>query len=183
MHYQPAFGTFNPLAKKKIGMEDVILLFRKRTKIAIDLKRTDWPTSDQPTLSTSTLTKTWSENFYMTQFFLSIFNFFNIVVTCADSFGVPASPGIDSKEWIPPAYEAWRAGTITLFLYSVPSPNRLFKNSSSDLGKRNTIHFHLLVRSVQPIRGCVKNNNIYLSLQDIGFSLHILFKKYCACLW
>ncbi len=26
------------------------------------------------------------------------------------------SPGIDSKEWIPPAYVAWLAGTITLFL-------------------------------------------------------------------
>ncbi len=26
------------------------------------------------------------------------------------------SSGIDSKEWIPPAYVAWRAGTITLFL-------------------------------------------------------------------
>jgi hypothetical protein len=26
------------------------------------------------------------------------------------------SPGIDSKEWIPPAYVARRAGTITLFL-------------------------------------------------------------------
>ncbi len=26
------------------------------------------------------------------------------------------SPGIDSKEWIPPAYLAWRASTITLFL-------------------------------------------------------------------
>jgi hypothetical protein len=26
------------------------------------------------------------------------------------------SPGIDSKEWIPPAYVPWRAGTITLFL-------------------------------------------------------------------
>jgi len=26
------------------------------------------------------------------------------------------SPGIDSKESIPPAYVAWRAGTITLFL-------------------------------------------------------------------
>ncbi len=25
-------------------------------------------------------------------------------------------PGMDSKEWIPPAYVAWRAGTITLFL-------------------------------------------------------------------
>jgi hypothetical protein len=25
-------------------------------------------------------------------------------------------PGIDSKEWIPPVYVAWRAGTITLFL-------------------------------------------------------------------
>ncbi len=28
------------------------------------------------------------------------------------------SPGIDSKEWIPPAYVVWRAGTITLFLFS-----------------------------------------------------------------
>ena len=26
------------------------------------------------------------------------------------------SPGIDSKEWIPPAYVAWRASTTTLFL-------------------------------------------------------------------
>jgi hypothetical protein len=26
------------------------------------------------------------------------------------------SPGIDSKALIPPAYVAWRAGTITLFL-------------------------------------------------------------------
>ncbi len=26
------------------------------------------------------------------------------------------SPGIDSKELIPPAYVAWRAGTIALFL-------------------------------------------------------------------
>ncbi len=26
------------------------------------------------------------------------------------------SPGIDSKKLIPPAYVAWRAGTITLFL-------------------------------------------------------------------
>jgi hypothetical protein len=26
------------------------------------------------------------------------------------------SPGIDSKELIPPAYVAWRAGMITLFL-------------------------------------------------------------------
>ncbi len=28
------------------------------------------------------------------------------------------SPGIDSKELIPPAFVAWRAGTITLFLLS-----------------------------------------------------------------
>jgi hypothetical protein len=41
------------------------------------------------------------------------------------------SPGIDSKESNPPAYVAWRAGT-TPYSYSVPSPHRLFKNSSSD---------------------------------------------------
>jgi hypothetical protein len=43
------------------------------------------------------------------------------------------STGIDSKERIPPAYVAWRAGTITLFLLG-PSPQRLIKNSSSDPG-------------------------------------------------
>ncbi len=29
---------------------------------------------------------------------------------------VYGSPGIDSKEWNSPAYVAWRAGIITLFL-------------------------------------------------------------------
>ena len=29
------------------------------------------------------------------------------------------SPGIDSKESIPPAYVAWRAGTTTLFLVPI----------------------------------------------------------------
>jgi hypothetical protein len=42
------------------------------------------------------------------------------------------SPGIDSKESIPPAYVAWRAGTITLFLLGAYSPHRFFKNSSSE---------------------------------------------------
>ncbi len=32
---------------------------------------------------------------------------------------------------VPSAYVAWRAGTIILFLYSVPSRHRLFKNSST----------------------------------------------------
>ncbi len=41
------------------------------------------------------------------------------------------SPGIDSKVSIPPAYVAWRAGTITLFLIGAYSPYRFFKNSSS----------------------------------------------------
>jgi hypothetical protein len=31
-------------------------------------------------------------------------------------FKLLRGPGIDSKESIPPAYVAWRAGTITLFL-------------------------------------------------------------------
>ncbi len=39
-------------------------------------------------------------------------------------------PGIDSKERIPPAYVAWRAGTKTLFLLGSYSPHRLCKNSS-----------------------------------------------------
>ncbi len=37
---------------------------------------------------------------------------------------------IDSKKPIPPGCVAWRAGTTTLF-YSVPSPHRLFKNTST----------------------------------------------------
>ncbi len=40
------------------------------------------------------------------------------------------SPEIDSKEPIPPTYVAWRAGTITLFLFG-SSPHRLFKNIST----------------------------------------------------
>ncbi len=32
------------------------------------------------------------------------------------------SPGIDSKEWFPPPYVAWRAGTITLFLIGSSPP-------------------------------------------------------------
>jgi hypothetical protein len=43
-------------------------------------------------------------------------------------------PGIDSKERIPPAYVAWRAGAITLFLLG---PHRLFKNSSSGSGQES----------------------------------------------
>ncbi len=42
------------------------------------------------------------------------------------------NPGIDSKASIPPAYVAWRAGTITLFLYSMPSPHTFFKHSSTE---------------------------------------------------
>ncbi len=46
----------------------------------------------------------------------------------AGIFKLLRSPGIDSKEPIPSAYNvAWRAGTITLFLLG-----RLFKNTSRD---------------------------------------------------
>ncbi len=37
-------------------------------------------------------------------------------ITRARTFKCLWGPGIDSKEWIPPAYVAWRAGTKTLFL-------------------------------------------------------------------
>ncbi len=36
--------------------------------------------------------------------------------TEARTFKCLWGPGIDSKEWIPPAYGAWRAGTKSLFL-------------------------------------------------------------------
>jgi hypothetical protein len=32
-------------------------------------------------------------------------------------FKLLRTPGIDSKESVPPAYAAWRAGTTTLFLF------------------------------------------------------------------
>jgi hypothetical protein len=41
---------------------------------------------------------------------------FFIVNNWARIFKLLRSPGIDSKESIPPAYIAWRAGAITLFL-------------------------------------------------------------------
>ncbi len=40
-------------------------------------------------------------------------------------FTLLGSPGFDSKESIPPAYVAWRAGTITLFLIGSYSENLL----------------------------------------------------------
>ncbi len=42
------------------------------------------------------------------------------------------SPGIDSMESISTGSVAWRDGT-TSYSYSVPSPNRLFKNSGTGL--------------------------------------------------
>jgi hypothetical protein len=39
-------------------------------------------------------------------------------------FKLLKSPRIDCKEPIPPGCEAWRAGTTTLYSYSVPSPHR-----------------------------------------------------------
>ncbi len=53
------------------------------------------------------------------------------------------SPGIDSKESIPPAYEVRRAGTITLFLLG-SYPHRLFQNSSSEF-----LHFPKISHSSQ----------------------------------
>ncbi len=54
------------------------------------------------------------------------------------------SPGIDSKEWIPPAYVAWRAGTIP-YSNSVPSPYRLFKNSNSGFWTHISKHLGFLL--------------------------------------
>ena len=62
---------------------------------------------------------------------MNFWNFFNNTVlsavdsTASENAGIGPrarifkrlwSPGIDFKELIPPAYVAWRAGTITLFL-------------------------------------------------------------------
>jgi hypothetical protein len=40
--------------------------------------------------------------------------------TRARIFNLLRDPRMDSKEPIPPAYVAWRAGTLTLYSYSVP---------------------------------------------------------------
>ncbi len=68
-------------------------------------------------------------------------------------FKLLRGPGIDSKESIPPAYIAWRAGTTTLFLYLVPSPLRLFKNSNTVLAGR--------AWCVEPIPTTAKNCQNY----------------------
>ncbi len=44
------------------------------------------------------------------------------VCTQSWNFKLFKSPEIDSKESIPPAYVAWRAGTITLFLLGSKAP-------------------------------------------------------------
>jgi len=41
-------------------------------------------------------------------------------------FKLLRNPGIDSKESIPPAYVAWRAGTTILFLLGSYGPHRFF---------------------------------------------------------
>jgi hypothetical protein len=60
--------------------------------------------------------------------------FFVSVEHRAGIFKLLRSLSIDSKESTPPAYVAWRAGIRQSCSYSVPSPDRLFKNSS-------TVHF------------------------------------------
>jgi hypothetical protein len=50
----------------------------------------------------------------------------DIRLHCRDGiFKLRRSPGMDSKESIPPANVAWRAGVTTLF-YLVPIPHSLF---------------------------------------------------------
>jgi hypothetical protein len=48
-----------------------------------------------------------------------------------DFFKTFKEPMNRSKKSIPPAYVAWRAGTITLFSPRFLAPHRLFKNSST----------------------------------------------------
>jgi hypothetical protein len=49
-------------------------------------------------------------------------------------FKLLRSPRIDSKEWIPPAYVAWRAGTTTLFLLGSLNTVDCSKTSAQDMG-------------------------------------------------
>jgi hypothetical protein len=39
------------------------------------------------------------------------------------------SPGIDSEEWIPPAYVAWRPGTTNRVVVLAPQPGNQFLGS------------------------------------------------------
>jgi hypothetical protein len=66
-------------------------------------------------------------------------------------FNLLRSPGIDSKDSIPPTYVAWRAGATDLFLFGSEAPigclkgpalvvNRLFlKTSLAKLHHKNTV--------------------------------------------
>ncbi len=58
-------------------------------------------------------------------------------VVWARIFKLLRSPGIDSKELIPPAYVAWGAGTKTPFL-PVSCPHRLFENSITEKWKHES---------------------------------------------
>jgi hypothetical protein len=62
------------------------------------------------------------------------------------------SPGIDFKASLPPAYVAWRAGTITLFLLGAYSPHRFLKNSGPIIKSDNCCLFHVtpIIKKVAP---------------------------------
>jgi hypothetical protein len=83
-------------------------------------------------------------------------------------------PGIDSKEWIPPAYVAWRAGTITLFLLgSYKAPHRLFKNSSSGgefLGNSNSHLYGVTASRVSWPWSCNLNSSQSFFIRECTFT-------------
>jgi hypothetical protein len=110
------------------------------------------------------------------------------------NFNLLRSPRIDSKEPIPPGCVAWRAGTITLFYsYSVPSPHRFFKNSSSGNKQGCTLDRARYWRargpgSTQPLR--LKNiEPVFVNVHGAQESISPAYvawrarARICKCLW
>ncbi len=94
--------------------------------------------------------------------------------------------GIDSKEWIPPAYVAWRAGTITLFLLgSYPlalctvqcasqvqmswskSIRKLKKISSRHFSSENQLKMSIIVEFICWFRNRWKNEQTFFVVKII----------------
>ncbi len=105
-NYRRSPLVFLPSAPKKnyCSSDSILSFLRRRMLTASNLPRTTaWVRAVHPSSSHS--------------------------FTCANTkirariFKLLRSSRIDSKESIPPAYVAWRVGTTTLFLRSVPNPH------------------------------------------------------------
>jgi hypothetical protein len=90
------------------------------------------------------------------------------------------SPGIDSKEWIPPAYVAWRASTITLFLLApidcLKIPAQAFFSQRRHGYIRRNIKLKIFNKRVG-IRSRIRNHNYpVLVVLTLNLNMQHLFQ-------